>query len=357
MDEIMRLVRPAIRELRPYASMRAIVGRVSASQGMAAHGGSPRGFDHEPWFELDDFADFYGVPGEYLLFTRDVDEAVDLLVRGFCVEGSDAVLQTRPTFATYQHAARVQGADVVEVPLRPNSFQLDPARVLAAYEADPRTKLMFFCSPNDPTANLLDRSDILRIASALFGRVIVVVDQVYLDYSGAESLATAVSTHPNIVVLRSLPAEYTLAGHLGVTIAHPEIVAVLSRILPSCSMPGQRRHAAARGITLLDVLRSAVEIGKVLAERARVTQGLEASPAVVRVFPSDAPFLLVRVDDARELAWTMARSGIAIYDGSALPGAPNSVRISIGTPAENDALLAVLDRYVDERTPPEFHGE
>ncbi|MGW4843010.1 aminotransferase class I/II-fold pyridoxal phosphate-dependent enzyme [Nocardia brasiliensis] len=364
MDEIMRLVRPAVRDLAPFDSARTEESRSGARirldtnenpyppyPATAAQRDLNRYPERQPRLLLEAFAEFYGVPRESLLLTRDVDEAVDLLVRGFCAEGRDAILQTRPTFASYPHAAWVQGVDVLEVPLRPSGFQLDLPGILAVHEANPRTKLMFFCSPNDPTANLLDRRDILQIATALFGKVIVVVDQRFLDYSGAESLATAIPAHPNLVVLRSMSTEYGLAGErFGIAVAHPDIIGVLGRILAPCPLSRNAIRAVAQIMTLLGVLRSAVNIGKVLTERSRVTRILVASPAVVRVFPSDANFVLVQVRDARGLVTMMARSGIKISDGSTFPTTPNAVRITIGTPDENNAMLAVLDQYADEPT-------
>ncbi|WP_280395628.1 aminotransferase class I/II-fold pyridoxal phosphate-dependent enzyme [Nocardia brasiliensis] len=245
MDEILRLVRPAIRRMKPYSSARtegsqiAMRIRLDANESpFPPYPGGPeqhelnRYPEGQPEVLLDTFADFYGVPRECLLFSRGADEAIDLLVRAFCAEGRDVILQTPPTFAMYLHSAQVQGIGVVEVPLVPNGFQLDVPGILAAYDANPQTKVVFFCSPNNPTANLLNRGDILRIASALLGKAIVVVDELYLDYSGAESLATAIAAHPNIVVLRSMSKEYSLAGErFGITIAHPVIISVMGRIL------------------------------------------------------------------------------------------------------------------------------
>jgi histidinol-phosphate aminotransferase len=357
MDEIMGLVRPAIVRMIPYSAARAegrpIAMRVRLDSNESPYPPFPEGDgqpelnrypEGQPEHLLDIFADFYGVPRDWLLFTRGVEEAIDLLVRAFCTEGRDAVLQTPPTFRMYRHSAQVQGVDVVDVPLTPHAFQLDVPSVLAAHAARPRTKILFFCSPNNPTANLLNGDDILRIANVLFGQAIVVVDEVYLDYSDAESLANAIARQPNIVVLGSMSKGYSLAGErFGITIAHPCVINALDRIRAPYPLTQTAIRAVTRVMTAEGLIHAKANIAAVLEERARVAQALTACPAVTNVFPSDANFLLVQVDDARALVDAMKGCEIKICDQSALPGIENCLRISIGTPEENNAMLSALE--------------
>ena len=299
---------------------------------------------------LDTFADFYGVPRGWLLLTRGADEAIDLLVRGFCAEGNDAILQTSPTFAMYLHSAQVQGVDVVDVPLTPHAFQLDVSAVLAAHAANPHAKILFFCSPNNPTANLLDRDDILRIADTLFGKAVIVVDELYLDYSGADSLADAIARQPNIIVLRSMSKEYSLAGErIGITIAQPCVISVMGRMLAPYPLSQMAIRAATAVMTTKGLIHAKANIAAVLEERSRVSQALTTSRAVTKVFPSNANFLLMQVPDAPALMQAMEASGIKIRDRSALPGLQNCVRISIGTPEENNAMLSALEQHAAGR--------
>ena len=359
----MQLVRPAITRMTPYSSARtegpqiAMRVRLDANEspyppypGDATQLELNRYPEGQPEDLLDTFANFYGVPRDWLLFTRGADEAIDLLVRGFCTEGHDAILQTPPTFAMYLHSAQVQGVDVVDVPLTADDFQLDVTAVLAAHAANPHTKILFLCSPNNPTANLLDRDDILRIATTLFGKAIIVVDELYLDYSGAESLAEAIARQPNIVVLRSMSKEYSLAGErFGITIAHPCVVSVMGRMLAPYPLTQSAIRAVTQAMTTEGLIHAKTNIAAVLEERARVLQALTACPAVTKVFPSDANFLLAQVDNAPRLVQTMEGYGIKIRNRSALPGIENSVRISIGTSEENTALLSALERYATGR--------
>jgi histidinol-phosphate aminotransferase len=363
MDEIMRLVRPTIARMTPYSSARtegrqiAMRVRLDANEspyppypGRAEQFELNRYPEGQPEALLDTFANFYGVHRDWLLFTRGADEAIDLLVRGFCSEGQDAILQTPPTFAMYRHSAQVQGVDVVDVPLTPNDFQLDASAVLAAHAAHPHTKILFFCSPNNPTANLLDRDDILSIANTLFGKAIIVIDELYLDYSGADSLADAILRQPNIVVLRSMSKEYSLAGErFGITIAQPCVISVMGRMLAPYPLAQTAIRAVTHVMTTEGLIHAKANIAAILEERSRVSEALAMCRAVTKVFPSDANFLLAQVDDARALVQAMEENGIKIRDRSALPGIENSVRISIGTPEENSAMLSALEEYADGR--------
>jgi histidinol-phosphate aminotransferase len=362
MDEITRLARPAILAMTPYSSART-EGRQTeiriyldanenpyppypATHDQAGLNRYPVG---QPPHLLDAFSDHFDVARERLLFTRGADEAIDLLVRGFCAEGTDAVILTPPTFAMYSHAAQVQGVDMLEVPLTPGDFQLHVDGIVDTQAANPHAKLVFLCSPNNPTANLLARRDVLRLARELFGAALVVVDELYLDYSGAESLATALGGHPNLVVLRSMSKEYSLAGErFGITIAHPSVISILGRMLP----PYPLTQTAIRAVTAVmspdGMAYAKARISTIVDERERLAKSLRAVPAVRRVFPSDANFLLIQVAQPRRLIAMMEDAGIKIRDRSTLPGAEGSVRIGIGTPQENDAMLAVFERYATD---------
>jgi histidinol-phosphate aminotransferase len=362
-DEIMRLVRPAIAQMIPYSSARTegrqIAMRVRLDANESPYPPYPGGAEQlelnrypqsQPEDLLATFTNFYGVPRDWLLFTRGADEAIDLLVRGFCAEGHDAILQTPPTFAMYLHSAQVQGVDVVDVPLTAHDFQLDVSAVLAAHVANPQIKLLFFCSPNNPTGNLLDRDDILRIADVLFGKAIIVVDELYLDYSGADSLADAILRQPNIVVLRSMSKEYSLAGErFGITIGQPSVISVMGRMLAPYPLAQTAIRAVTQVMTTEGLIHAKANIAAILEERSRVSLAFTTCRAVTKVFPSDANFLLVQVDDARTLVQTMEECGIKIRDRSSMPGIENSVRISIGTPEENDAMLSALEQYADRQ--------
>jgi histidinol-phosphate aminotransferase len=362
MDEIIRLARPAILAMTPYSSART-EGRQTGMRIYLDANENPyppypgtddliglnRYPEGQPSALLDVFAGHFAVPREQLLFSRGADEAIDLLVRGFCAEGRDAVILTPPTFAMYAHSAQVQGVEMLEVPLTPE-FQLDVDGIVHMQGANAGAKLVFVCSPNNPTANLLQRDDVVQLAGALFGKALVVVDELYLDYSGAESLATAISAHPNIVVLRSMSKEYSLAGErFGITIAHPDVVSIMGRMLPPYPL-AQSTIRAVTAVMSPDGMRYAkARIQSILQERDRLAKVFNESPAVHRVFPSDANWLLVQIAEPKRLVAMMEDAGIKIRDRSSLRGAEGSVRISVGTPQENDEMLAVFARYAEQQ--------
>ncbi|MEU8240791.1 histidinol-phosphate transaminase [Actinoplanes missouriensis] len=353
MDEIVSLCRPEIYAMKPYSSARTESGpgvRVLLDANESPYPPYPAtadvaGFnrypDPQPAVLLDGFADLYAAARESLFVSRGADEAIDLLVRAFCAAGKDSILITPPTFVMYETAAEIQGAAVRRVPLRGADFQLDMPAIGAALDDDPSIKIVFLCSPNNPTSNLMHRSDVLHLCARTLGRALVVVDELYVDYSRTPSIAAELGDHPNLVVLRSMSKEYSLAGErIGVTIAHPEVVRILLRVMAPYSLTASSVRAAAAVLSAEGLTHGRANIDRVLAERDRVALLLKRSPLVLEIFPSDANFLLVRTTDASGICRHLEEAGIRIRDRSGL--VEGAVRISIGLPEENDAMLAAL---------------
>jgi histidinol-phosphate aminotransferase len=346
---VLDLARPDILRLQPYqhAAWDPSLERMHANempwraQGDNSRAGLNRYPEPQPAALVERMATLYGASTRQVLVGRGSDEAIDLLVRAFCRAGEDKVLITPPTFGFYKVAARIQGADVIEVPLLRNWFRLDLSAML---EAGRRAKLVFLCSPNNPTGNLLGEEAKLQLCRELSCTALVVVDEAYLEFSGRASLAQHLAELPNLVVLRTLSKAYALAGaRLGTLIAGEEIVALLRRIIPPYAIPAstvdevlalteapQRASAAARIRTLLD-------------ERTIVQQRLERSRNVVRVHPSDANFLLIECRDAQGFLAAGRASGLLVRDFSSSPGLTNCLRVSIGTPDQNRRLLAAVE--------------
>jgi histidinol-phosphate aminotransferase len=348
-DSLLRLARPEIAQLQPYqhAAWDPALERMHANempwraQGDNTRAGLNRYPEPQPKALVERMAQLYGVPTQNLLVGRGSDEAIDLLARAFCRAGQDKVVITPPTFGFYQVAARIQGADVLEAPLRGDGFALDTEAVI---EAGRRAKLVFLCSPNNPTGNLLDEDAMLRVCTSLAGRALVVLDEAYIEFAGRASWASRLRELPNLVLLRTLSKAYALAGaRLGTLIATEEIVGLLRRIIPPYAIPAstvedvlalteapQRALAAARIRTLLD-------------ERASLRERLERSPQVVRVYPSDANFVLVECRAAGTFLEAGKAAGLIVRDFSSARGLANCLRISIGTPEQNRRLLAAVE--------------
>jgi len=282
----------------------------------------------------------YGVEEQQLLPGRGSDESIDLLVRGFCRAGVDNVVICPPTFGMYAVAARIQGAAVREVALlRESGFALDTKGVLQA--CDTNTKIVFLCSPNNPTGNAMAPAGIEQLLVALSDRALVVVDEAYIEFSGDRSLTTQLARFPNLVVLRTLSKAYGLAGaRVGSLIAAPEIVALLGKVIPPYSIPQLTIEAvlATLGEGQLAIQRE--RVAQVRAERERLSTALAACKGVRKIWPSVANFLLVDFAAAEAVLDAARAAKLLIRDMRSV--SPQSLRITVGTIEQNDRLIRSL---------------
>ena len=360
MDAITRLARPEILAMKPYSSARKEGEQHSIAVFLDANENPYPPFPADPACEglnrypepqpqhlLDLFAAHYQADRDQLLITRGADEAIDLLVRAFCAAGSDAIVINTPTFGMYEISAQVQGARVHAIPLRhDDGFQLDTDAVLRVCRDDPACKLVFVCSPNNPTGALLRRDDILRLCAELLGRSLVVADETYIEFTEQPSLASDIAAHPNLVVLRTLSKEYSLAGErCGTTIAHPEVVGIIGRILAPYPLTASAVRAVTRAMTPEGVARARANMRLLVQQRKLLETALQASPAVTRVHPSDTNYLLIQTPAPELLLAMMQRAGIKIRDRSKVPGIEGCVRLTVGTPEQNQQVLEVFQEY------------
>lgn len=285
-------------------------------------------------------ARLYGVRADQLLPGRGSDESIDLVVRGFCRAGIDNVIICPPTFGMYSVAARIQGAEVREVPLRRDrDYALDTDAVLAACDAN--TRIVFLCSPNNPTGNALDPVAVETVLTRLDGKALVVVDEAYIEFSGASSLTDSLARFANLVVLRTLSKAFGLAGaRVGSLIADPQIVALLAKVIPPYSIPQLTIEAVFATLAPPQLAVQRERVAQVRAERERLRSALAAKSSVIRIWPSVANFLLTDFRDA-EAALAAARGAkLLIRDMRSV--SPHSLRISVGTPEQNDRLIRSL---------------
>jgi histidinol dehydrogenase len=341
------LARPEIVTLQAYAhaAWRPTLTRLHANEapwrpaGDATSAGLNRYPEPQPELLIERLAELYGVPAGSVLATHGSDEAIDLLSRIYLRPGDDAILQCTPTFGMYQVAARIQGAAVIEVPLeRERGWALDPARVLAAWQ--PNVKLVYLCSPNNPTANLLDAAALEELCKALDGKAIVVIDEAYIEWSRASSLSRWMNRFSTLAILRTLSKAHALAGaRVGALLANPGLIQLAKRIIPPYSLAAPSVEAALRGLDPLEITASRARLETLLAEREHLSRGLAASPWVERVWPSDANFLLIDCRDADRFMRHSLAGGLIVRDLRAHPSLPQSLRVSVGTRAQNDALL------------------
>ena len=347
---VLELARPELRAMQPYSSARmeasggAILLNANESAwapaGVAGRGCN-RYPDPQPAALLRALAALYGVREEQLLVGRGSDEAIDLLVRAFCRAGRDAIAIQPPTFGMYSVCARIQDAGIVEVPLAAD-FTVDADALLTALT--PAVKLVFVCTPNNPTGQPVPRATIERLARELAGRALLVVDEAYVEFADGGSVAGLIDTYDNLAVLRTLSKAWALAGaRIGTLLAHAEVIALLRKIIPPYPLPLPCLTAALEGLSAQGQTDAAEHIRTVRAERARMTPALAALPGVREVLPSQANFLAVRFDDAGAAYQRLFAAGIVVRDVRRYPNLGDALRITIGTPAENARVLDVLN--------------
>lgn len=284
-------------------------------------------------------AALYGVAPREIVVTRGADDAIDALMRTFCRSGEDAVVACPPTFGQYAQAARIQGARVVEAPLTAD-FALDEDALVASVQADGTVKLVFLCSPNNPTGDVIAPETVRRIAAAL-PETLIVLDEAYIEFADIGSMAAEATASDNLVVLRTLSKAYGLAGaRVGALIAPARTIALVARVLPPYALPSPSLAAALHALAPTLMPLHAERIANIVADRARLAELLRSAEGVRSVREGGANFLLLDVADPDDLACRAAAAGVVLrFRPQVLPGA---VRVTIGTPAENAALLALF---------------
>lgn len=349
MNPIIERARPDIRALTPYshAAWEPSLTRLHANElpwrveGDMSAAGLNRYPEPQPPPLVEGLARLYGVRTEQLLVGRGSDEAIDLLMRVFCRAGVDNVIISPPTFGMYGVAARIQGAEVRTVPLRADlGFALDEAAVLA--RVDEHTKLVFVCTPNNPTANAVPFEMLVRLAQQLAGRAMLVVDEAYIDFASVPSLCGVLDQLPNLAVLKTLSKAHGLAGaRVGALIAAPEVIQLARKVIPPYAITELTVEAVAPLLepAAIDAMRA--RVAALLAERARLAAGLARSPLVAKVWPSDANFLLVDCTDADAVLARVRGAGLIIRDVRQ-PVLPRALRFTVGTPEQNDRVLESL---------------
>jgi histidinol-phosphate aminotransferase len=347
MNAVVSLARPEIVTLKAYAHAAWLpsLTRLHANEvpwrpaGDTTTAGLNRYPEPQPEALIERLAALYGVPTSSVLATRGGDEAIDVLSRIYLRAGTDAILQCTPTFGIYQVAARIQGAGVVEIPLdHAQGWALDPERLLAAWQ--PNIKLVYLCSPNNPTANLLDVTAIEEICKTLDGKAIVVIDEAYIEWSRSSSLTRWLNRFSTLAILRTLSKAHALAGaRIGALLAAPGLIELAKRVVPPYSLAQPAVEAALRALSPDELALGLARLEGLLAEREYLARGLAASPLVDRVWPSDANFLLIDCRDADHFMRNSVAGGLIVRDLRAHPSLPRSLRVSVGTRAQNDALL------------------
>lgn len=346
MSSVLELARADLRDLVPYqpGAWEPGMTRLNANESPWRLPSDPteRGLNvyppPRPAAVTAALADYYQQDPERVLVTRGSSEAIDVLIRGFCQAGRDSILTTPPTFDMYRVYATIQAAAIRTVALqRDPSFRFDLGAVADA--VDETTRIVFICSPNNPTGTVVDPDALADLAARLEGRALLVVDAAYQEYADDQGLDQLLARYEHVVVLRTLSKFVALAGaRCGALLGAPELVTYLQNVLPPYTFPTPSIEVVATAFKQESLAVARERIKLVRSERQRVSQALATAPGVIEVYPSQANFVLVKVDNGEAFSQTAHTAGILVRRFND-PALVNCIRITIGTPEENSRLL------------------
>ncbi|MGH9946059.1 MAG: histidinol-phosphate transaminase [Pyrinomonadaceae bacterium] len=342
-----KIVRTNIKNLKPYSSARTEFGG-SAEVFLDANEnafGSPAGNNYnrypDPLQTLlkGHISEFNNIASSQIFVGNGSDEVIDLLIRIFCEPRRDEIIICSPTYGMYRVSAEINDVSVTEASLT-DEFQLNVPAIFNAISE--RTKLIFICSPNNPTGNLMSRRDIVEIAKYFHG--IVVVDEAYVHFAGEPSMINDLSKLPNLVVLQTFSKAWGMAGlRVGIAFASAEIVALLNRVKPPYNVSSIAQSAVWDAFDHSAKLTDWIAV--INTERQKLSEALGKFEFVKKIYPSDANFILVKTDNADGIHQYLVNKKIIIRNRSRVALCEGCVRITIGTPDENDRLLEALDRF------------
>ncbi|APU95741.1 MULTISPECIES: histidinol-phosphate transaminase [Sphingobacterium] len=279
-----------------------------------------------------------GVPSEHIFLGNGSDEAIDILYRAFCTPGVDNVILVPPTYGMYEVSANINDVAFKKVNLTAD-YQLDLDGIANAIDA--HTKLIFICSPNNPTGNSIRRQDIETILNNFQG--LVVVDEAYINFSAVKSFTQELAEYPNLVVLQTLSKAWGLAAlRLGMAFASKEIIAVYNKIKPPYNINQATQDIVLEALDQVDQVNDWIK--ETVAEREKLVRELLELDYVQHITPSDANFILVKMEQPREVYDYLVQYGIIVRDRSKVELCEGCLRITVGTPAENQILLEKLNQ-------------
>ncbi|NJB83985.1 histidinol-phosphate transaminase [Wenyingzhuangia aestuarii] len=276
------------------------------------------------------------VAQENILLGNGSDEVIDLILRAFCEPKEDNIITLPPSYGMYDVSANLNNISIKEVPLKEN-FQPNVAKILETVDAN--TKVIFLCSPNNPSGNLFDYANVKAIVEGFNG--LVVVDEAYIDFASEPSWVTRLEKHPNLIVSQTLSKAFGMAGiRLGVCYASAEIIAVLNKIKPPYNVNELTQQKALERLLAYEDVQE--EIEAILVERDNLEIALKEVSFVEKIYPSDANFLLVKVDDATKRYTQLIEKGIVVRNRTTQVLCENTLRFTVGTIKENIALMKAL---------------
>lgn len=342
-----KLARKQVQALTPYLSARRIGGSGDVwlnanespfdNQYKTDFAGLNRYSDCQPQGLIQAYADYAGVEAQQVLTSRGADESIELLIRAFCEPNQDAILYCPPTYGMYAISAETFGVARKQVPLSAD-WQLDLPAIEANLE---QVKLVFVCSPNNPTGNLIRREDIIALLEMTQDRAIVVMDEAYIDFCPEASTVDLLQTYPNLAILRTLSKAFALAGlRCGFTLASPEIINLLLKVIAPYPVPVPVADIALQALSPSGLARTKFQVLDLNANRAYLQVGLQMVPGV-EVFEGWGNYLLVKFPDGDALFKAAWEHGMILRNSPI----DNAVRISVGNREECEKVVAFVRNY------------
>lgn len=340
--DLQNIIRPTIKALKPYSSARdEFQGNSDDMVFLDANenpfeNGVNRYPDPQQRTVKSLLAAIKDIPQKNILLGNGSDEVLDLIFRAFCEPNQDNIITLPPTYGMYSVLANINAIEIKSIQLDEN-FQPKVDEILNI--ADSNSKLLFLCSPNNPTGNSFSSESIARLVRGFSG--IIVIDEAYIDFSNEESWINRLAEFPNLIVTQTLSKAYGMAGiRLGTCFASEEIISVLNRIKPPYNVNELTQQRAIEQLKLNDLTQKQVKA--ILEERDMVINQLSTVDFISKIYPSDANFVLAEVDDANIRYNQLIEKGIVIRNRTTQPGCKNCLRFTIGTPEENKVLVDTL---------------
>jgi histidinol-phosphate aminotransferase len=342
--DIKNLQRENIKNLRPYSTARDEYkgeAKVYLDANENSFGSPlPENFNRYPdplQLDLKDaISKIKGVPIEHTFLGNGSDEAIDLLFRAFCNPGKDNIIILPPTYGMYEVSANINDVEIRKVSLLPN-FQLDLEGIAEAI--DENTKLIFICSPNNPTGNSIVRTDIETILANFKG--LVVIDEAYINFAKQRTFIQELTEYPHLVVLQTFSKAWGLAGlRLGMAFASTTVIDIMNKVKAPYNISQSTQDLALEALKNIALVNEWIKL--TVTEREKLSADLLALPLVKKVYPSDANFILTEVDDANATYHALVNQGIITRNRTNVVLCEGCLRITVGTPEENDLLLKAL---------------
>lgn len=345
-EDVLKLARPNILGLEAYSTARDDCGSnrpeifLDANENPYNNGINRYPDPHQKALKSR-ISEIKGIAAGSLFLGNGSDEAIDLVYRVFCEPGESNTVSIAPSYGMYEVAAAMNDVEFRKVQLRPD-FSMDTEAMLAA--TDSKTRLMFICSPNNPTGNSFPAEQIEEFLERFGG--VVVLDEAYIDFSVRPSLASLVKRYPNLIVLQTLSKAWGMAGlRIGLAVADPAVISLMSKVKYPYNI-----NVVAQKMALMKLDEAAKDkaVAEIVGQRFRLEKELAKCPEVKGIYSSDANFLLVRFDNPDEVYGRLLAGGVIVRNRSKVPGCEGCLRITVGTPAENDRLLRLLASPVTE---------